>query len=82
MTTSSHRPAELHLWWYAAVAVLAGAVIALVVATLHDHASSPAPTVQVPAASGLYSPYPQACFAGRHGGGIDLLTSGCARFHR
>lgn len=79
MTTIQHRPAQLHLWWYAAAAVLAGAVIALLITTLHTTAREAAAPVVAHPATGLYSPYPQACFAGRPGGGVDLLTSACTR---
>lgn len=69
---------HLHLWWYAAAAVVAGAVLALVVATLQTASSG---TVTPPVVT--YRDYPhhiiwKACFAMPHQPSIELARQGCA----
>jgi hypothetical protein len=67
MTTIHHRPVHLNLWWYVAAAVLAGAVLALILATLQF--AGPATDTQTridhPVGRGDYTWNPSVCFA-RH----------------
>lgn len=41
MSTIHLRPTHLNLWWYAAAAVLAGAVLVLITLTLRNAGSGP-----------------------------------------
>lgn len=79
MSTIDHRPLHLNLWWYAAAAVLAGAVLALILATLQlTRPGSPDPGVDT--SSRVTSDYrwdPSACRAWHPAPNIEL--PGCVR---
>ena len=77
MSTIHHRPIHPSLWWYAAAAVLAGAVLALILATLQ--VSGPeSPGQIVTTGTGGHAKYdrnPYVCRAGHPVPNIEL--SGC-----
>ena len=67
------QPVQQHLWWYAAAAVLAGAVLALIILTLKPTGSTP----NVQTDTGVTTTYPHyplpaACHAGRPAPSIEL----------
>lgn len=74
-----HRPASLNLWWYVAVAVLAGAVLSLAVVVLQGghHPTTNTPLL-VPTGGHIDRPS-HVCFAMPHYPTIELVRSGC--FH-
>ncbi len=76
MSTIHHRPIHLNLWWYAAAAVLTGAVLALILATLQ--VTRPGGSDQVVETSSQtrhYERNPYVCRAGHPVPNIEL--SGC-----
>lgn len=78
-TIQHHRPAALHLWWYVAAAVAAGAVLAVLFTVLHTSAGGTiAPTsVNRPLVVHHYAPNQHLCFAGRPSDNPELIRSGC-----
>jgi hypothetical protein len=81
MSTILH-PVQNHTWWYAAagVAVIVGLLAVLMTTVFAGSSTSP----QSP--GGIYQhgtvthagrAYAPPCFAGRPGGSIELLRSGC-----
>jgi hypothetical protein len=79
MSTIHHRPLHLNLWWYAAAAVLAGAVLALILATLQ--VTGPEPAARIVTSDthghGKYVRNPYVCRAAHPVPNIEL--SGCVR---
>jgi hypothetical protein len=73
-----HRPAPLNLWWYAAAALFAGAVLSLMILTLQSSGSGPTVSTDktvTPVQTHHYSTHQNACFAGRPVSNIEF--SGC-----
>lgn len=74
-----HRPVTLNPWWYAAVAVLAGAVLSLAIAVLQpSHGATGTPSLVQGSVPHFERPS-QACFATPHYPSIELLRAGCDR---
>ena len=75
MSTTFQRPAQTHLWWYAAIAVLAGLVLALAISVLHagspSRSTGPAIPASQPVAAHHTGPT-HACFAARPNESRDL----------
>jgi hypothetical protein len=73
MSTIHHRAIHLNLWWYVAAAVLAGAVLALILATLQfTGPGSPDQIVGTNKVTGDYTWNPYACHAGHPVPNIEL----------
>ena len=74
MSTIQHRIIHLNLWWYAAAALLAGAVLALILATLSF--TGPEAVHQVVTSNthggGKYARNPYVCRAGHPVPNIEL----------
>jgi hypothetical protein len=76
MSTIRH-PVQTHLWWYAAAAVLTGAVLALMILTLWPSGSDPVPTQLTGTSTTTYHHFHMAaCLAGHPVTNIEL--SSCA----
>jgi|tagenome__1003787_1003787.scaffolds.fasta_scaffold16599291_1 hypothetical protein len=75
MSTIQHRAIHLNLWWYAVAAVLAGAVLALMIATLQNSGQGQAVQddhdVQL-LTHGHFRANPYACYAGHPVPNIEL----------
>jgi hypothetical protein len=86
MSTVQHRIPHLSLLWYAIAAVLAGAVLALVLATLHTTGSAgqthTSPGQTSSGQGNVWSTRVEACFAGRPGATIDLVRPSCSHASR
>jgi hypothetical protein len=77
MSTIRH-PVQNHAWWYAAAAaVLAGLLAVLMVSVFPTSSASVAIQKPPPRALHYHAPYGSPCFAGRPGGSIELLRTGC-----
>ncbi|HEY2877076.1 hypothetical protein [Nocardioides sp.] len=79
MSTIHHRPIHLNLWWYAAAAVLAGAVFALILATLQltgTGSDGPGPSTNIDTGRkgyhGNVGPNPYVCRAGHPIPNVEL----------
>jgi hypothetical protein len=74
MSTIHHRPVHLNLWWYVAAAVLAGAVLALILATLQFTGSAAVVQTDTTGStpSGSFKPNPYVCRAGHPVPNIEL----------
>ena len=80
MTTMHRpRPIDVHPLWYAALAVIAGIVLALGVVVLQGRDGAP----EAPSIAPVLVPHvgrpSQVCFATPHDPSIELLRAGCTR---
>jgi hypothetical protein len=74
-----HRPATFKQWWYVAAAVLAGILLAVVIAALYTgHDATGAPLVAPVKVSHVDRPS-QVCSATPHYPTIELVRAGCVR---
>jgi hypothetical protein len=78
MSTILH-PVQHHAWWYAAAAALATGLLVVLMATVFSRSTgsgvvTPPPLQVIQGHGHAYAP---PCFAGRPGGSIELLRTGC-----